>query len=134
MISQPMLEQFQAEAMPRGVTLRNRVPAAVLDGDARLVTSGFESDIDFSDLIRRECCLPPGERNPFAGFPDRNSANLEFLAIVEQRDETATLARLEAQMSVSIRRQPKQRMRAPPFADFAGKYIERTRGRGIDAQ
>ena len=134
MIDLTALEQQQIETVARSVILRDQVPATMLDCHARLVANRFEAHLEFRRLIRRKCRLPPRERKPLAGLPDGNPADLELLSVRQRRDQPSAFARLEMQISIPVRRQLKEWMRAPPFADFLSERFKRTRWRGADAE
>src|SRR5271163_4547899 len=107
------------------VLLRDRVPGAVFDSDARLLADRFEPHFDFGRLFRPECRLPPLERKTFAGLPDRNTADLKLLAIRPRRVEASADARFEGQRAVTARRDRKQTARLPPGSDFLRERFER---------
>ena len=134
MIGLTALEQQQIETVARSVILRDQVPAAMLDCHARLVANRFEAHVEFRRLVGRKCCLPPRESKPLPGLPDGNPADLEYLSVPQRRDQPSAFARLETQISIPVRRQLKEWMRAPPFADFLGERFKRTRRRGADAE
>ena len=134
MIDLTALEQQQIETVARSVILRDQVPATMLDCHARLDANRFEAHVEFRRLVGRKCCLPPRERKPFAGLPDGNPADLELLSVPQRRDQPSAFARLETQISIPVRRQLKEWMRAPPFADFLSERFKRTRWRGADAE
>ena len=50
-LAQPPLEQRQFEPVPRNMFLRDAVPAAMLDRDARRVAYRLEPDVDLGRLI-----------------------------------------------------------------------------------
>src|SRR3546814_7643525 len=50
MLAQSPLEQHQLEAVPCGMALRDRIPAAMLDGHAGFVAHRFEAYLDLGRL------------------------------------------------------------------------------------
>jgi hypothetical protein len=64
------------EAMACDVALRNGVPGAMLDGDACLITDGFEAHFDLGRLLGREARLPPREDQTPARFPNRDASDI----------------------------------------------------------
>src|SRR5689334_2099376 len=75
------LEQHERKAMTCDVVLRDLVPAAMLDRDARLFAQRFEAHVELRRLAGRECRLAPCQREPFAGLPDGDAADLELPAV-----------------------------------------------------
>jgi hypothetical protein len=61
MFSPAHLRGGKRKAVAGCVILRDRVPAAMLDGDAGFLTHRFEANIDVSYLFRRERALAPSE-------------------------------------------------------------------------
>src|SRR5690606_41786757 len=86
-LPQPPLEQHQLESMPRDMSLRDRIPAAMLDGHARFVAERLETHIDFGRLIVPETRQAPSERQPLPRQPVSHRADLPLGAIIEARDE-----------------------------------------------
>src|SRR3546814_1993748 len=87
MLAETALEQHQFEAVARGMALRDGVPAAMFDRDARFVADRLEAHLDLGRLILGEARQAPAEGEAFAGAPVRYPADLPLLAIVEARDE-----------------------------------------------
>src|SRR5271170_484718 len=112
------------KSVTRDVLLRDRVPGAVFDGDARLLADRFEPHFDFGRLFRPECRLPPLERKTFPGLPDRNATDLELLAACERREETSARTGLKCQPAVAARRDREKTARLPPRSDFLGERFE----------
>ena len=134
MIDLTALEQQQIETVARSVIPRDPVPTAMLDRHAGLVAKRFEAHVEFRRLVGRKCCLPPRERKPLTGLPDGNPADLELLSVRQRRDQPSAFARLETQISIPVRRQLKEWMRAPPLADFLSERFKRTSRRSADAE
>src|SRR3546814_16300110 len=81
MLAQSPLEQHQLEAVPCGMALRDRIPAAMLDGHAGFVAHRFEAYLDLGRLSGREARPPPAEGEVFAGRPAPPRPDLQFLAV-----------------------------------------------------
>src|SRR5262245_27814840 len=81
----PALEQHQLKAVTCDVILRDRVPAAMLVGHARLVPHRFEANVKLRRLASGECRVTPGEREPFARLPDGDAADLELFSVRQRR-------------------------------------------------
>src|SRR3546814_4378861 len=79
MLAQSPLEQHQLEAVPCGMALRDRIPAAMLDGHAGFVAHRFEAYLDLGRLSGREARQTPAEGEVFAGRPAPHRADLPFL-------------------------------------------------------
>src|SRR3546814_5653904 len=89
MLAQSPLEQHQLEAVPCGMALRDRIPAAMLDGHAGFVAHRFEAYLDLGRLSGREARQTPAEGEVFAGRPAPHRADLPFLAVGEAGDAAA---------------------------------------------
>jgi len=100
--------------MPRNMFLRDRIPRPVFDRDPRLVTHRFEAHFDLRRLLRRKARLPPAEDKALAGFPHRYAADLEGLAVIQMRNEAAADTGLEGELTITARRNLKERVRLPP--------------------
>jgi hypothetical protein len=134
MFSQAHLRGGKRKAVAGCVILRDRVPAAMLDGDARFLIHGFESDIDVRDLVGRKRRLAPGESKPFAWRPSCDTADLEVFAVGQRRDEATILAWLEAQRAVAARRELEQAAGPPPGCDLLRENVKRLFGRRFHAK
>src|SRR3546814_13873942 len=69
---------------PGDMFLRNRFPAAMLDGHARFAADRLEAYIDLGRLILPKTRQAPGERQPLARQPVAHRADLPL------RDRTST--------------------------------------------
>lgn len=122
------LEYVQREAMTRDMFLRDRVPATVLDGNARLSVQGLKTNADVSHPILREGRLPPSECEVSAGTPVGYPADLERFPTWQVGYQAAAFAGLEAQRSIASGRELKKPVGAPPNSDVLGKNLERFLG------
>src|SRR5258708_2946798 len=100
--------------------LRDLVPAAMPDGNARLRHRRFEAHVNLWRLGGGECRVTPGECGPFARLPDGDAADLDLFSFRQRRDQPAAFPRLKSKMAVPARRQREQGVRPPPFADLLG--------------
>src|SRR3546814_20927363 len=71
------------------MALRDRIPAAMLDGHAGFVAHRFEAYLDLGRLSGREARQTPAEGEVFAGRTAPHRADLPFLAVGEAGDEAA---------------------------------------------
>src|SRR4051812_39544091 len=71
------LEHVEGEPVPRRVLSRERVPAKVFDGDARVVADRIEADVDLGLFVGREGRVPPTERQPVRRLPCPDPSDLE---------------------------------------------------------
>jgi hypothetical protein len=86
-ISGMLKRDMLGKAMSSDMSLRNRLPCAVLDRYAGFFANGFEAHFDLGRLFGREVRLPPCEDEALAGLPNCNSSNLEFVTIIERRPQ-----------------------------------------------
>src|SRR3546814_9823644 len=122
MLAQSPLEQHQLEAVPCGMALRDRIPAAMLDGHAGFVAHRFEAYLDLGRLSGREARQTPAEGEVFAGRPAPHRAEPPFLPAGEAGDEAAAGSLgVETERADDLRRERKERVARPPAADVAGK-------------
>src|SRR5215831_7628648 len=56
-------------AVTRGVIGRQRIPAAMFDGDPRSRRHGFEPHLDFGEVAGREAILPPFDYQAMGRLP-----------------------------------------------------------------
>lgn len=128
------LKDLQRKAVTGDMLLGNRVPAPMFDGNTGLVADRLEPDLNVRDLIRRKRCLPPAEREPLAGQPGRDAADLEGFAVWQIRHEPPAFTRLETQNAITARRELKQPVRPPPRGNLLREHIERLARRRLHAQ
>src|SRR3546814_18713317 len=121
MLAQSPLEQHQLEAVPCGMALRDRIPAAMLDGHAGFVDHRFEAYLDLGRLSGREARQTPAEGEVFAGRTAPHRADLPFLAVGEAGDEAAAgYHAVQTESAVAIRRERKERVAGQPADGGAG--------------
>ena len=101
MLAEAHLRRRQGKAVPCDVLLRDRVPTAVLDGDARFIRDGFETNFHSCHLLWSERGLAPGECEQLAWTPGRDVADLEGFAAGEVGDEPPAFAGLEPQYAIT---------------------------------
>ena len=70
MLALAHLEDSKWEAMAGHVLLRDGVPAAMLDGNPRIIAYRFEADVYVCSLVGGERALAPSEGQPLSRRPD----------------------------------------------------------------
>ncbi len=100
--------------MPRGMVLRDRIPAAMLDRYTSFRTDRLETQLDLGHLVRREACLPPGKNKARRRFPRRDPADFENFSIGERFRQASTRPWFEGENARRARRKSKKSVRPPP--------------------
>ena len=59
MVGKARLKRAERKPVPCGVRLRDAVPAAMLDRDARFIADRFKTHLDLGRVVRRNACGPP---------------------------------------------------------------------------
>ena len=130
----PHLERLEREAVTGGVLLGDQTPAAVLDRHPGFIAHRLKADLDLGGLIGAEGGLAPAESEAFAWNPSADAADLESGAIGQIGDQAAGIARLEAQLAITMRRQLEEPVGSPPQGDLLGENVKGFLGRGFHAK
>lgn len=112
--ARPHLERLEREAVPGGVLLGDKTPAAMLDRHPGFIAHRLKADLDMGGLIGRERRLTPAESQAFAWNPSGDGADLEGGAMGQIGDEAALIAELEAKLAIAVRRQLEEPIGSPP--------------------
>ena len=125
------LERLQRKAVARHMLLRDRIPTAVFDRHTGFIANRLEPHIDVRRLLGRKRALPPAEREPFAGNPHADAADLKRPPVRQIGHEAPALTRLKPQLSVAAGRQLKEPVRLPPQRDLLRENCKCLPRRGL---